>query len=271
VIGQDGAIVQCVHEHDAAWANGAITGLSGTSGDGNGNGHHDSWWDNGPNPNLLCITIEHVKPHEDNSDHLTEAQKQASFELVSHICQRWDIPARKADAHGGITGHYSVDPVNRARCPGPYPWDELFTYLDGEHMQINLNTPGISAFFSQAQGDAWHCTRPGHNFVIGGAILAFYRSFGGNGLCGLTHLGLPLSNEVGFGDKRVFQRFERGVLCYDPQRTNDRPPGASGTVYLMHIDGGPGQDPRVAALQTQVAQLQQRLAHATQTPHDPPK
>ena len=127
VIGTDGAIVQCVNEEDAAWANGPISGPPGTSGDGV---HHDSFWDSGVNPNLVSIAIEHVKPHQDNSDTLTDAQKQASFALILDICQRWNIPMHSADASGGITGHYSMDPVNRSRCPGPYPWNELWTFLE---------------------------------------------------------------------------------------------------------------------------------------------
>lgn len=133
VVGMDGGIIQMVDEDDAAWSNGPISGPPGTSGDGL---HHDPWWDSGINPNLLTIAIEHVKPHIDNSDVLTDAQKAASFQLVRHICQRWNIPMRYADANGGITGHYSMDPVNRSRCPGPYPWDALWTFLGGTPMGL---------------------------------------------------------------------------------------------------------------------------------------
>jgi N-acetyl-anhydromuramyl-L-alanine amidase AmpD len=126
IVGLDGEVFQCVNEEDAAWANGPISGPSGASGDGV---HHDSWWDSGINPNLLSISIEHVKPSQDNSDQLTPAQKLASFALIKDICSRWPIPMRQADAHGGITGHFSMDPVNRSRCPGPYPWSELWQFL----------------------------------------------------------------------------------------------------------------------------------------------
>lgn len=128
VIGQDGTIIQMVDESDAAWANGPITGPPGVSGDGI---HHDSWWDSGINPNLLAIAIEHVKPHTDNSDVLTDAQKQASFRLILHVCQRHNIPMQYATAQGGIIGHYSTDPVSRSHCPGPYPWDDLWAFLKG--------------------------------------------------------------------------------------------------------------------------------------------
>ncbi len=133
VIGRDGTVAQCVRESDAPWANGIISGPAGISGDGV---HHDSWWDSGINPNLLTISIEHCKPSSDNSDSLTEPQRASSFALIKHICERHNIPMRQADASGGITGHFSMDPVNRSRCPGPYPWDDLWAYLKGGAMGV---------------------------------------------------------------------------------------------------------------------------------------
>jgi N-acetyl-anhydromuramyl-L-alanine amidase AmpD len=134
VVGQDGVIVRCVAESNAAWANGVITGPAGVGGDGV---HHDAWWDDSPlwggipNPNPVTISIEHVKPHTDNSDTLTTAQKNASFALIKDICVRQHIPMRQANAQGGITGHFSMDPVNRSRCPGPFPWNDLWNFLKG--------------------------------------------------------------------------------------------------------------------------------------------
>lgn len=116
-IGQDGILVQSVREENAAWGNGGVT-------EG-----HDPWWSHSLNPNLVTISIEHVKPSRDNSDELTAIQKQASFSLIQRICDRHNIPKRWADEEGGITGHYSMDPVHRSFCPGPYPWDDLFEFL----------------------------------------------------------------------------------------------------------------------------------------------
>jgi N-acetyl-anhydromuramyl-L-alanine amidase AmpD len=133
-IGTDGVIVRSVPERFAAWGNGVISGPPGVGGDGV---HHDAWWDDCPqwgglpNPNPVTISIEHVKPSTDNSDILTTAQKNASFALIKDICTRQHIPMRQADSAGGITGHFSMDPVNRSRCPGPYPWNELWTFLKG--------------------------------------------------------------------------------------------------------------------------------------------
>ena len=118
IIGLHGEIFQCIDEKEAAWGNGGVS-----------NGH-DPWWSRALNPNLITISIEHLKLSRDNSDELTEAQKQVSFLLVKHICDRHNIPKRWADAEGGITGHYSMDPIGRSFCPGPYPWDELFEFLE---------------------------------------------------------------------------------------------------------------------------------------------
>ncbi|HEV2659939.1 MAG TPA: peptidoglycan recognition family protein [Ktedonobacteraceae bacterium] len=117
IIGLNGELVQCIDEEHGAFANGGVT-------EG-----HDPWWSRSLNPNYITISIEHVKPARDNSDELTELQKQASFELVRRICERHNIPKRRADSVGGITGHYSMDPVQRSFCPGPYPWDKLFAFL----------------------------------------------------------------------------------------------------------------------------------------------
>lgn len=80
----------------------------------------------------MTISIEHVKPSENNSDLITLAQQAASFHLIRNIIAR-NTGIRKAwaDSNGGITGHFSMSPVSRERCPGPFPWNELFNYLNG--------------------------------------------------------------------------------------------------------------------------------------------
>lgn len=154
VVGRDGVIAQCVAESEAAWGNGVISGPAGVGGDGV---HHDAWWDHSPdsNPNTWTFSIEHVKPSSDNSDILTSAQQDASFRLIAHLCAAHGIPARAADANGGITGHYSIDPVNRSRCPGPYPWQELWSYLaatPGGSLPMSIGIP--HGWTDSAGGDA---------------------------------------------------------------------------------------------------------------------
>lgn len=118
IIDQAGTVVQCNNEEDGAWANGFLSA------------GHDTWWSASINPNNVTISIEHVKSSTDNSDALTPEQQAASFKLQNAICDRWGIPKRLADGNGGITGHYSIDPVNRQNCPGSYPWTQLWSFLE---------------------------------------------------------------------------------------------------------------------------------------------
>jgi len=253
VIGRDGTIVQCNSESDGAWANGIITP------------GHDSWWDNAPqidgvpNPNLNTISIEHVKPSDDNSDALTAPQQASSFALVKHICQRWNIPPRMADASGGITGHFSIDPVNRSRCPGTYPWDALRQYLGGTIDMLQLTDPLAVAYFQDAGGRGWFCPKTGHH--IGGAILDFYRQVQGAPR-------LPLTDELKDVPGIAYQIFEAGMVVFDPSHQIDAPAGF-GRCYMVKLADAlpqhylvqPVRDQLNAAL-TQVKALQQQLLAA---------
>lgn len=119
VVGQDGTVVQCVLEKDGAGGNCCLeTG-------------HAPYLPLGVNLNVKTVSIEHVDPASDNSTPLTAAQKLASFKLVKSICERHNIPMRKGDASGGIIEHCDIAPLSRARCPGNYPMNELFAYLQG--------------------------------------------------------------------------------------------------------------------------------------------
>ena len=125
-------------------------------------------------------------------------------------------------------------------------------------MQITINTPRVRDFFEQINDQAWRCKSNG--FIVGHGILGFYRAFGGDALCGLTYLGLPRSSETGIAGKPgvVYQRFERGVVAWDQARVLDSPPGA-GSAYLMHIESGYGQDPRVGQFAIENVDLKKQL------------
>jgi len=252
VVGRDGTIVQCVSEHDAAWANGVLTEGA------------DPWWS--INPNLVTISIEHVND-ANNSLSFTPVQQQASFRLIAHICQRWNIPFRKADAHGGITGHFSIDPVYRAHCPGNYPWNALFT--QGAPTVIDIGNPAVARYFTLVGTNKWQCKK--NNFFVGGDILTYYQNIGNVGLNGITLFGLPLGNEdkildtVGHpvidhqGRICTRQRFERGEITYDPSHLLDSPPGAT-NCYTAHIDDIYKQADEAEAYSKQLAQVQQTIA-----------
>jgi N-acetyl-anhydromuramyl-L-alanine amidase AmpD len=143
IIGTDGQIVQVIAEANTAWGNGILSA------------GHDPWWSTDLNPNFVTISIEHCKPSQDNSDPLTEAQKAASFLLIKHICERHNIPRRKADAQGGIAGHCSIDPVSRSHCPGPYPWDDLFAYLTEEEGVNNIDQLKAAGWKYDEQQKIW--------------------------------------------------------------------------------------------------------------------
>jgi hypothetical protein len=166
-----------------------------------------------------------------------------------------------ADDNTGIASHADIDPVNRARCPGTYPWSELFAYLAGNQPQpedpimIDLSNSTVASHFAGTDNTMWTCKDNG--FLVGHAILDFYRKFGGDALCGFTYLGLPKSNELPVaGHPGVTQQeFERCSVRYDPAKVTDNPPG-SGSCYTIHTD----QDPRWLTAQAQIAALQAEIA-----------
>lgn len=227
VVGRDGTVIQCVDEANGAWSNGFISGTPATLGFREvGDGvHRDSWWDPAINPNYQTIAIEHVKPSTDNSDELTALQATASFALISAICDRWNIPKRFADSQGGITGHFSMDPLNRSMCPGPYPWQELWNYFEGEDM-LQITDPFAAAFFKETSPTTWHCTAT--NIDIHDAILDYYRQTQGA-------FRLPRTPEIYdvLPTGCSFQVFEGGVLVFDPTGKYD---SVGRTVYAMHLD-----------------------------------
>jgi N-acetyl-anhydromuramyl-L-alanine amidase AmpD len=275
VIGTDGVVVQCVNEADGAFGNGVLT--SG----------HAAFWNENINPNNITISIEHCKPNTDNSNALTAPQQAASFALVKDICSRWNIPMRNADANGGITGHFSIDPVSRANCPGPYPWPALWKYLSSstatstvtvaqeEDIMIELDTPGVSQFWAASADGAWRCTASGHNYRILGDIRSFYVRFANKGLCGVTYLGLPLTEMFVPKTGTYGQLFERGYVVNDPKRVIDRPVGLPSTeaCYLGHIDAGTAQtllsQPIAGPLGTQIKSLEAQLTSAQATGGNP--
>lgn len=141
MVGRDGRVVQFVREADASWGNGKVEP------------GHDPWWTPALNPNLITFSIEHVKFSKTNADEITEAQAAASFALVGHLCAKYDIPRRWADASGGITGHYSMEPITRSFCPGPYPWAELFAYLNPTATPVPVDSEPVATYLASHAGN----------------------------------------------------------------------------------------------------------------------
>jgi Uncharacterized protein conserved in bacteria len=122
------------------------------------------------------------------------------------------------------------------------------------NVTIELTTPGVSTFFAPSADGYWRCLQTQHR--IGGSILSFYKRFGNDDLCGLTHLGLPLSDEITIGNGVTAQPFERGVLINDPKYAVDQPAGTSNTVYTAHLDRGFGNTWLASAIQSKLTALQ---------------
>lgn len=232
VVGLDGTIVQCVPESRGAGAN--CCPMEG----------HAPYLPTNINLNVKTISIEHIDPTSDNSTPVSDGQKAASFRLIHDICQRHNIPMRSGDASGGIIGHCDIDPVNRARCPGNYPWQELWSYLAGNGgssvQNFSKDSSDFKNFgFSEDANGNWHQG----GFVILGAIKNLYASLSPDGQT-LPVLGLPKSNEkyitftAANGKTGVvsLQYFERGCTAYNVSgEAFDSQPGF-GRAYVAHQD-----------------------------------
>lgn len=111
-IGQDGSIWQYVPESLGSGAN----GIPGPN--------MESFWlpylAKYGNLNMCTISIEHCDPSPNNDTPLTPIQKKASFALVAHLCQKYDIPATNIKPHRSIAA---------TTCPGTYPMDELVNFV----------------------------------------------------------------------------------------------------------------------------------------------
>jgi N-acetyl-anhydromuramyl-L-alanine amidase AmpD len=242
IVGLDGTIVQTVRERDGAGGNCCLE--SG----------HAPFWPTDINLNLISFSIECVDPTSDNSTPMPDAQKRALFPLIRDICTRNNIPMRPADAHGGIAGHYSIAPLSRARCPGNYPWDDLWTYLaGGGSTMLELTDAIIQIYFTDGGDHAWKCRKNG--VLLFGSNLTFYRSRGGPAL-----FGLPLANEIYLPQypNTAIVPCERALIVYDPERKIDNPP-IEGQCYLLHIDCGIGQELLAQSAQSTIQQLIKKM------------
>ncbi len=128
-----------------------------------------------------------------------------------------------------------------------------------DNMKIDIHSPLVGNYFTLQPNGWWlslHTkTSSGQPIYIRGEMLVFYCANNG-----LTEQGLPVSNEIPLDARgNTKQYFERGVTFFDPEHMYDNPPGA-GRVYKAHLYYGPGQDPKIAEMQTQIDQLKQQPA-----------
>lgn len=235
-IGQDGSIWQFVPEELGAGAN----GIPGPN--------IEAFWQpylaRYGNLNMCTISIEHCDSSAKNDTPLTPAQKQASFSLVAHLCQKYGIPADHIKPHRSIAA---------TTCPGNYPMDDLIAYVraGGDMMQLYTEqSKDFSRWFdpSRSSEHVWLCK---NGKTLQYALKSLYQQLSLDGQT-LPVVGLPLTGEqritikhreTGKDTEIVVQPCERcAALIYDPAHALDAQPGL-GDAYLAHIT-----DPRIAAL-----------------------
>ncbi|HET8911200.1 MAG TPA: hypothetical protein VFN23_07045 [Ktedonobacteraceae bacterium] len=218
----------------------------------------------------LSATIEAVKDALMNRMAVLVCGAETGFydlDLGDHVPYSWQPSGNHCIVASGITptGNLLVhDCASIARSgvrPGPRRYDVskmqlvsatavCFSWLEGEDMPIDINSPGVGNYFTESDGSHWLCKQTQKVLQYGN--LSFYKQENG-----LKRLGLPVSNEIPLDSAgNTKQYFERGVLFYDPQHHYDNPPG-SGSTYYAHLYGGPGEDPIIAELKQQLVQAQQ--------------
>lgn len=119
-VGKNGEIHQYVDLKNHAWGNGAVNSPD---------------WPlliPGVNPNYYTVSIEHEGY---SGDVMPEAQYQATLALHRWLISELGIPVSRDN----IIGHYRIDSINRAKCPGPgFPWERLFMDLQGGDNLLNI-------------------------------------------------------------------------------------------------------------------------------------
>lgn len=117
VISTDGTVWQCVSVDAAAWGNAPLKSprLNFARAD--------------LNPNYWSVSAEFCKPDTTNQINITDAQRASGFTLIQFICETYDIPKKQGDGNGGIISHADINSVDRAHCPGTFPWSDLVAFL----------------------------------------------------------------------------------------------------------------------------------------------
>ncbi len=117
-VAKDGRIAQYVSVDDSAWANGNVL--------------NPSWPDLIPNvnPNYYTISIEHEGFYQEQ---WTPQMYDANLRLLGWIRSYSGL---QYSLHHTLIGHYEIDSVTRANCPGPnVEWNRMINDLN--------TTPGV--------------------------------------------------------------------------------------------------------------------------------
>lgn len=113
VIDTDGTLYQCVPETASAWT-GVLPPVTGPD-----------WYRDLAAPERVTFHILLIRG-PGNDDTCPDAQVTTTCDLVTHLATRWQIPLQPADATGGVAAHSVVD-TRVAQCPGPFPFERLFS------------------------------------------------------------------------------------------------------------------------------------------------
>jgi hypothetical protein len=186
--------------------------------DANGNLLCSSFWipllNQYGNLNLCTVSIEHCNDAQ-NSLPLTPAQQNASNKLNLWLCRRYNLGT--LDIHS----HASINPINKARCPGPaFNFQQMFTYINQqlsgstdfmEQQFINLWMTGAGI---NADGSTWKAFKSG----IFQAALSKFMAGSMPSPCRPTS-GEIVSNDWG-GNPGLIQTFSNGYYGFYQSNTH---------------------------------------------------
>ncbi|MBI5301654.1 MAG: N-acetylmuramoyl-L-alanine amidase [Chloroflexi bacterium] len=114
-IGVDGTLEQYVSVNDTAYANG-LSWVNNQWQNARGKVVQPTWQDiiAKTNPNLYTVSIEH---EGQSDDEWTDAMYDANNRLLLWLAEQFDLAYVP---HRTLIGHYEIDPVDKAKCPGPH-------------------------------------------------------------------------------------------------------------------------------------------------------
>lgn len=148
-VGKSGVIHQYVAVGDAAWGNGLMNKPDTSI----------PWladcFNNGINPNLRTISIEH---EGFTGQPWPEAQYQSSRALATWLIDTYNLRHTLVKLDHGHIGHYRIDSVNRASCPGTgWPRSRLFQdlgRLEDVFVPNNRTIYQVKTFYAPSSGAA---------------------------------------------------------------------------------------------------------------------
>ena len=162
------------------------------------------------NLNLCTISIEHC--NDSNNDlALTPAQQMASNKLNLWLCQQFNLTTN--DIHS----HASINPINKARCPGPmFDFTQMFNYINA-----NLNGGSNPVFSDTLCIEVWNSffQQQGSTLTLPPRDTGIFNSWRDQWKNHNNFLGCPLTPEYPVtlpnGNPGVAQNYAGGTCVWD--------------------------------------------------------